>query len=92
MHAREQQRQEEHQQDLRVDALADLALRHAYLPQDEEARLVLVALHDLLVVEDEHGRQQEHDAEQHAQEQQAAVEREEGDALRSAALEQDVQV
>ena len=49
--------QEKHGEQLGVDAAADVLLRHAHLLHDGEAALVLVALADLLVVDDGDGGQ-----------------------------------
>ena len=73
MYARGDQRQEEHGQQLGIDAPSDVPLGHAHLLHDLEAVLILVALGHLLVVDDEHGGKEEHDAQRDAQEEQPAV-------------------
>ena len=50
MQPRKQKRQEEHQQELRVDGLADIRLRHADALHDFEPGLILIALGDLLII------------------------------------------
>ena len=73
MHARGNQRQEEHGQQLGVDVPSDVLLGHAHLLHDPEAVLILVALGHLLVVDNEHGGKEKHDAQRDAQEEQPAV-------------------
>ena len=48
-------------------------LRHAHLAHDGKAPLVLVALRDLLVVDDEHGGHQKDHTEEDSQEEEGAV-------------------
>ena len=73
MQPRRQQGQEEHQQDLSPDGGAHLPAAHAYLLHDLIAALILIALGDLLVVDDEHRGHQEQQSQEDAQEQEAAV-------------------
>ena len=73
MQARKAQRQEEYHQHLRVDAAADIALRHANLAHDGKARLILVALGHLLVVDDQHRSGGKYQAQHDPQKQQPAV-------------------
>ena len=61
------------EQHLRADGRLDLLRRHADLLHDAEAPAVVIALGDLLVVDDEHRRKQEHEPEEKAEEQKAAV-------------------
>lgn len=65
---RRDERQEEHEQHLRADGRLDLLRRHADLLHDAEAPAVVIALGDLLVVDDEHRRKQEHEPEEKAEE------------------------
>ena len=58
---------------LRIDASADLAPRHADVLHDGKACLILITLGELLVVDDEHGGEDEHDAEQDAEREHAGV-------------------
>jgi len=50
MQPRKQERQEEYQQQLRVDGLPDIHLRHADALHDLEPGLILIALGDLLII------------------------------------------
>ena len=50
MHARADKRQEEHGEQLRVDAAADFLFRHADILHDAEARLILIALGHLFII------------------------------------------
>ena len=59
---------EKDREHLGVDRGADLLFRHAHLLHDGEAALVLEALGELLVVDDEGCGHDEDDAQQHAQE------------------------
>ena len=70
---RHHQRQGEHRQQLAVDAPAYVALGHAHLLHDVEPALVLIALGQLLVVDDGRRREDKHDAQHDAQEEQPAV-------------------
>ena len=72
MDYRKQQRQEKHREHLRIYAFADVLFGHADLLHYLKSRLVLVALGDLLVVNDEDGGYDKHDAEHDAEEEQAA--------------------
>lgn len=72
-----QKGQEEDGEDLGVDGPADLRLGHAHLLQRAEPGLVLVALGDLLVVDDEDRGQEEQKAQENAQEEETAKEGEE---------------
>ena len=69
----EQQRQEEHRQKLRVYAAADLGLCHTDLLHDLEPLRILIALGKLLIVDDEHRRADEHEAECNSEEEQTAI-------------------
>ena len=73
MQRRACQRQEEHRQQLRVDAAADVRRRHAHLLHDGKPGLILIALAQLLIVDDQHRRADEQHAEDDADEEQAAV-------------------
>ncbi len=73
VNARAHQGQEEHRQQLRIDALADVFPGHAHLLHDFEALLVLIALGNLLVIDDQYRGKEEHDAQQNAQEEESAV-------------------
>ena len=75
MEQRDEQRQEEHEQNLLVDRPLYLAVAHPDLLQDDEAVAILVALRHLLEVDDEHGVDQKQQREEHAQEDQPAEER-----------------
>ncbi len=57
-----------------MDGPADLRLGHAHLLQRAEPGLVLVALGDLLVVDDEDRGQEEQEAQENAQEEETAKE------------------
>lgn len=70
---REGQRQHKHHEQLGTNAPLDFRLGHAHLLHDFEALHVLVALGDLLVIDNQHGGQQEHDAQHDAYEEQATV-------------------
>ena len=67
------QRQEEHHQDLGVDAPANFSLAQTYLPHDAEAFPIFVTLGNLLVVDDEDHRHDEQRPEEQTHEQQPAV-------------------
>ena len=73
MDQRRRQRQEEHHQNLRMNAAADFSLAQTYLPHDAEALPILVALGNLLVVDDQDHRHDEQRAEEQTHEQQPAV-------------------
>lgn len=73
MKSRCQQRQEKHQQNLPPDGQGHLSGAHAYLLHDLVAPLVLIALGHLLIVNDEHGGQQEQQAQENSQKQEAAA-------------------
>ena len=73
MKSRCQQRQEKYQQNLPPDGQGHLSGAHAYLLHDLVAPLVLIALGHLLIVNDEHGGQQEQQAQENSQKQEAAV-------------------
>ena len=73
MDPRHHQRRKEHDQNLHIDAAADLPLFQAHLPHDAKAFPVLVALGDLLVVDNQHRGHQEHKAQKHPKEEEAAV-------------------
>ena len=75
MQSGEQQRKEEHRQKLRVYAASYLGLCHADLLHDLEPLRILIALGKLLVVDDEHRRAAEHEAECNSEEEQAAIDR-----------------
>ena len=69
----EGQRQHKHHEQLGADAPLDFRLCHAHLLHDLEALDILVALGNLLVVDYQHGSQQEHDAQHDANEEHASV-------------------
>ena len=73
MKTRKTQRQEEYHQHLRVDAAADIALRHANLAHDGKARMILVALGHLLVIDDQHRGGGKYQTQHNSQKQQPAV-------------------
>ena len=64
--------QEEHHQNLAVDGCLYLAPAEAHLLHDFKTGLVLVALRDLLVVDNQHCRQQEDEAQEDTQKQESA--------------------
>lgn len=66
MKSRCQQRQEKYQQNLPPDGQGHLSGAHAYLLHDLVAPLVLIALGHLLIVNDEHGGQQEQQAQENS--------------------------
>ena len=68
-----EQRQEKHQQYLFVDGAFDLFLAHAHLLHDAEPVVILIALADLFVVDDQHRGHQEQAPQEDAKEQEAAV-------------------
>ena len=72
MDYRKQQRQEKHREHLRIYAFADVLFGHADLLHYLKSRLVLVALGDLLVVDNKDSGKDKHDAEHDAEEEQAA--------------------
>ena len=72
MHPRQQQRNEEHGENLGIDALFDVLPGHAHLAHNGKAGLVLVALADLLVVNNQGGGGNKDNAEHDADEEQAA--------------------
>ena len=63
---RKKEREEEHREKLRVYDLSYLLLRHADALHDLVAASVLIALADLLVVDDKHRRKREHEAEHYS--------------------------
>lgn len=67
------ERQEKHREDLGIDASADVFPGHTHLLHNGKPGLVLVALGNLLVVDNQHRRKDEHDAQKDAQEEQSAV-------------------
>ena len=71
--SRHEKRQIEHRQQLAVDAAPDVALGHAHLLHNVEAGLILIALGQLLVIQDRHRRKDKDDTQHDAQEEQAAV-------------------
>ena len=60
MQTRSRERQEEYREQLRIYALSYLFLRHADLLHYLKARLILIALRDLLIVDYQHSRKDEH--------------------------------
>ena len=74
MHARHHQREEEHRKHLAAHRGADFFRRHAHFLHQLKAYAVVVALGNLLVIDD-HGRgHQKQQAQEDAQEEKAAVE------------------
>ena len=73
MDGRRGQRQEKLQDQLTADGLSHFPGLHADLFHDLEPLPVLVAFGDLLVVDDEDGGEQAHEAQQDAEEQEGAV-------------------
>ena len=71
MNASRNQRQEENGKHLRIDTLADIALRHTHLLHDLKPTLIFIALGDLLIVDDQHGGEQEHNTQDQTQHEQA---------------------
>ena len=84
MDARRHQGQEEHQQHLTADGGADLPGTHAHLLHDAEPVVILIALADLFVVDDQHRGHQEQAPQEDAKEQEAAGIRAVGEAEASA--------
>lgn len=66
-------RKEEHGKHLASDGMPYLLLAHADFLHDLIALLVIISLGYLLIVDDQHSRHQEHDAQIDADEQKAAV-------------------
>ena len=72
MQTRSRERQEEYREQLGIDALSYLFLCHADLLHYLKARLIFVTLRDLLIVDYQHSREDEHDREHDAEIEQRA--------------------
>ena len=67
-------RGEEHEHDLRADALLDFCLAHANLLHDGKVVLVVVSFGNLLVVDDQSGCEGEEQAEEDSEEEESVGE------------------
>ena len=72
MQTRSRERQEEYREQLGIYALSYLLFRHANLLHYLKARLILIALRDLLIVNYQHRRKDEHHREHNAEIEQRA--------------------
>ena len=64
--------QQEHRKHLGIDALVNILAGHAHLLHNLKPGLILIALRNLLVVDNQHGCQQEHNGQNDAKEEDSA--------------------